>query len=218
MAETNESFRLRLQVLFPLSLLAIAVVSCVARPVPNSEIPLDPTELKVFSLDEVFPEALAMASEWRSDAQLVDATLTFRPASDSRGRWAGLGFRSPSSPLAWLNIIVSENSEGLVYKLSPGTFESDRPLGAPITPDQLLVKPQEALEIGSSNGGSDFIRERGESMFWPQDLYLHYLDHVNKTGPVIWRAIYSYPIGIGPSLSILINAETGELLETTLSE
>jgi hypothetical protein len=209
--------RARFRVLFLLSLLAIAVVSCVANPVPNSEIPLDPIELKVFSLDELYARALAMASEWRSDAQLVDATLTYRRASDSRGRWAVLGFRSPSSPLAWLNVVVTEDSEGLEHQLSPGTFETTRPLGDPITPDLLLVKSQEALEIGSSNGGSEFIRDRGNSMRWPQSLYLHYADDVNQTGPIVWRVSYFIPRD-PPLLSVKINAETGELLESTLSE
>ncbi len=208
-----------IRVLFVLSLAAIAVVACVPNSVLNTEPAADPIELKVFSLEEVFAGALAKAIEWKSDAYLTDASFAFRPASNPKGRWGSLGFRSPSSRRDWLNLFVTEGPEGLEYELRSGEFNrDDKPLGDPVTPDQLAIDTAEALQISQWNGGSDFVRERGDSMFWPQDLYLHYLDHINETGPLVWRAVYSYPIGIGPSLSVQINAETGELLETTHSD
>ncbi|MFV2043583.1 MAG: hypothetical protein ACC700_10170 [Anaerolineales bacterium] len=209
----------RFRVLFVLSLAAIALVACLPNSALNTEPAADPIEFRVFSLEEVFAGALAKALEWKSDAYLTGASFVFRPASNPKGRWGSLGFRSASSQRDWLGIFVTEGSEGFEYELRSGEFSrDDKPLGDPITPDQLAVDTAEALEIGQRNGGRDFIREGGESMFWPQDLYLEYLDDVNRTGPVIWRVVYSYPIGTGPSLSIQINAETGELLETTYRE
>jgi len=185
----------------------------------NANTNMDPISFAVVSLEEVYAGALASAQEWNSNAYLTDASFAFRPASNPKGRWGSLGFRSPSSPREWLNLFVTEGPNGLEYELSPGEFNrDDKPLGDPIAPEKLVVETQEALDITLWNGGNDFVRERGESMFWPQTLYLHYLDQVNETGPIVWRVVYSYPIGIGPSLSIQINAETGELLETTYSD
>ena len=209
----------RIRVLFVLSLAAIAMVACVPDSVLNTGPAADPIEFNIFSLEEVFAGALAKAIEWKPDAYLTGASFAFRPASNPKGRWGSLGFRSPSSQRDWLNIYVTEGPEGLEYELRSGEFNrDDKPLGDPIAPEKLVVETQEALDITLWNGGNDFVRERGESMFWPQTLYLHYLDQVNETGPIVWRVVYSYPIGIGPSLSIQINAETGELLETTYSD
>ncbi|MEE9216228.1 MAG: hypothetical protein V3U32_02230 [Anaerolineales bacterium] len=65
----------RFRVLFVLSLIIIAAVVFIINSVLNARRPPDPAELKVFSLDEVYPAALEEAVEWNSDAYQADASF-----------------------------------------------------------------------------------------------------------------------------------------------
>ncbi len=173
----------------------------------------DDIEFKAFWLDQIYPQAFDAATEWKSDAQLRSAHLSFLPASSSQGRWAALSFRSPGSPQEWLGVFISEPDGGLEIKTEAGIFERDgRPIGEPIDLDQLALGGEDALELSLANGGWDVIRKRGDSMFWPQDLFLQYEDTFNETGPILWRVDFGMPFA-SPDLRIFINANTGEIIE-----
>ena len=204
----------RFRVLFVFSLIVIAVVAGLVEAILNANTTMDPITLEVFSLEEVYAGALANAQEWNSDTYLSDARFAFRPASDAEGRWAALQFRSPSDPRERLNVFVTEASEGLEYELSPAQYEDDEPLGDPISPGKLAIDAGEALEISLWNGGNKYIQEVGDSMRWPQNLYLRHRDRVNETDLIVWRASSFSPF-FGPGIWVEINAQTGELLESS---
>ena len=109
----------RFRVLFVLSLIVSAVVAGAVETMVIANTTIDPISFEVFSLEEIYPGALASAQEWNSNAYLSDAGFAFRPANDAKGRWASLEFRSPSLPRERLNVLVAEASDGLEYELSP---------------------------------------------------------------------------------------------------
>ncbi len=175
-------------------------------------------DFEVLSLEEIYPGALAEAVQWRSDARLSAADFDFRPVGAAEQSWAALGFRSASSPQSWLNVSVIKDSEGLKYAASTGEFSNiDRALGDPINLMELNIDSSQALEISLANGGHDFTLDRGDSMLWPQTLFLRYQDDVSETGPIVWQADYLIPF-VGPHIKMEIDAITGELLKSTYRE
>lgn len=202
-----------LRLLILLVLAAILVIPMLISSLQGGPTEGNDIEFKAFSLDQIYPEALEAATQWKSDAQLRSAQLSFLPSDSSQGRWAALSFRSPGSPQEWLGVFIGESAGGLEIKTEAGIFEGrDRPIGEPIELDQLALTGEDALEIGLANGGWSFIQEQGDSMFWPQDLYLEYEDLFNETGAILWRVGF-WQRYTGPSLSVKMNAKTGEIIE-----
>lgn len=202
-----------LRLLILLVLAALLVIPMLISSLQGGATERDDIEFKAFSLDQIYPEALEAATQWKSDAQLRSAQLSFLPSDSSQGRWAALSFRSPGSPQEWLGVFIGESAGGLEIKTEAGIFEGrDRPIGEPIELDQLALTSEDALEIGLANGGWGFIQEQGDSMFWPQDLYLQYEDTFNESGPILWRVGFWRPFA-GASLSVKMNANTGEIIE-----
>jgi hypothetical protein len=205
-------------VLIVLSIVGIGILGLGLKTFLVANPAADSIEFEVLSLEEIYPDALAEAVEWRSDAQLSAADFDFRPVGAIGQSWAALGFRSASSPQSWLNVAVIEDSEGLKYAASTGEFSNiDRALGEPISLTEVNIDSLQALEISLSNGGHGFILDRGDSMLWPQALFLRYQDDVSETGPIVWQADYLIPF-VGPHIKMEIDAITGELVESTYRE
>lgn len=215
---TRDRRSARFRLLFVLTLVALGILTLLVGALSYGSSTTDRLEFQVFTLQETYPEVLLRAQEWRRDARLQDANFDFRP-KDTEGRgWASFGFRSLASPQEWLNVYVIKMGDEVILEQEAGTFrESNRPVGDPVTPSRLALDTVEVLDISLENGGREFIQSRGEAMLWPQTAFLHYLEDVSMTGPIVWRVSYSIPI-IGPNLTVLINAETGELLETEYRE
>lgn len=208
----------RFRFLFVLFLSAIGILALAVTSLGQTGSTVPPMRLELFSLRELYPEALKRARVWKHDAIMTMASFDAWFPEDSIGRYASFGFRSPSSPSEYLILSVKERSGIPDFSVTPGEFTSlEPPLPDPITPNSLAIDSPEALDISLANGGSDFLRDREGGPLWPTTIYLHYEDDVDKTGPIVWRVEYFVP-PLGPALRVVISAETGELLESNYRE
>lgn len=197
------------RLLLALSLFVLSLGSWLVVELLKGDPPVAVNQVWTFSLREIYPTALAVAKEWRSDAYLNGADLVFWPSDPDKPLWAGLGFRSRAHPELYLNVYVTEESQGLATESKEGVFEIPRPEGAPIDPAELGLDAPEALDIMSRLGGVDFLARNQPTD--PQSLILEYEETFSSEGPVVWRAAYG-DFASGEQLSIVIDANTGELV------
>lgn len=172
--------------------------------------PEETNQVRIFSIREIYPTALAAAKQWNSDAYLYVADLLFWPREPSKALWAALGFRSRSHPELYLNVYIKEESQGLSTKSEEGVFQVPRPEGPPVYSDELGLDAFDALEITNRLGGADFLARNQPT--YPQSLHLEYEQPYFSEGPVVWWAGYADPAS-GEQLTIVVDANTGELLK-----
>jgi hypothetical protein len=166
--------------------------------------------LRVLSVKEHYPRALAVAREWSSDAILIDAEVLFRPTESPGELRIAYGFHSAGPPAKWLNVYLKERETGLVVETSEGELPPNQPIGDPVEPLQLLDS-SEALAIILEDGGERYLREHSLPR-WPLSLHLEYSQIFRSEGPVIWRGIFSERTSLSNEY-IRVDARTGEPVE-----
>ena len=168
-------------------------------------------DLRVLSVKEHYPQALAVAREWRSDAMLNLAIAYFRPAEEPKDLSISYFFNSAGPPAKWLTVRVKERETGLVVETEDGELFPGQPLGDPVDSLQIPLDSPEALSIILQNGGAKFLA-RHNKPFSPIGLHLEYRKRWYSEGPLVWSAGFADRVS-RESQVIRIDAHTGELVE-----
>lgn len=106
--------RFRLLFVIALALIPAAVVLIAG---PDGEGGAASMDLRVLSIKEYYPQALAVAREWRGDAILNGARLPFRPTEDPGDLGLSYYFHSPGPPAKWLTVRIKEQNPGWSWRL-----------------------------------------------------------------------------------------------------
>ena len=168
-------------------------------------------ELQVLSVKEHYPQALAIAREWRSDAILHGAVAYFRPSEGPKDLSISYDFYSAGPPAKFLLVWVDEEETGIVVESEEGELHPDQPLGDPVDPLELPLDSPEALSIIMQNGGAKFLA-RHNNPFWPVGLGLEYRKTFYSEGPLVWAASFADRVSL-ESETIRIDSHTGEPVE-----
>jgi hypothetical protein len=188
-------------------LLAIIVVGgCVNRGQNSISLSASSPRLAVLSARTFWPQALALAQEWRPDVYVrsVDVDVPLRnSSSDHRTMW--FSFQSPGED--FVTLVVACDAKGC------GSFEVEQKPQYPLrqcTPfalDDFALDSKDALDIGLQNGGESYMQLQTVSV----------LLMLNRTspgcnGPVVWRASFANLAAV-EGLDVVIDAVTGEVVE-----
>ena len=168
-------------------------------------------DIRIMSIQDVYPLALEKALEWNSDAYLVDISLQFQLQSDTKPLKSTYGFQSRTDSTIWINIYIRESSSGYEIDFDPGEYnEPARPYSVEIIPDNLTFYETKALRLTFEYGGKDFF-DRYDTPEWPLWISLRERFPLGS-GELVWVAFFSDVINRG-NMFIYIDPETGEWLE-----
>ena len=170
-----------------------------------------PMDMQVLSVKDHYPQALAVAREWRSDAIMEDAVARFRASQQPGKLTISYGFRSPSDPVAGFLVWVKQEQSGLEITSEEFEFPADRPVRDPVDPLQLALDSPEALSIILQNGGGEFIAEHS-LLPWPLGLHLEYRRPWQPESTLVWRGAFSDRATLD-SEHIEIDVNSGELVD-----
>ena len=168
-------------------------------------------DLRVLSVKEHYPQALAVAREWRGDAILNGARLPFRPTEGPGDLGLSYYFHSPGPPAKWLTVRIKEQEPGLVVETEDGVMFPGQPLGDPVDPFQLPLDSPEALSIILQSGGAEFLARHNNPVS-PIGLHLEYRKTWYSEGPLVWAVSFVDQVS-RESETIRIDAHTGEPVE-----
>ncbi len=164
-----------------------------------------PSQISVSSVKTFWPQAMAIAQEWRSDAFVLEAEVGIRfLKSPTKGSSANFTFQSPSED--YKVFVVSCSTEKC------NSFEVEHEKGYPVHhckpffPEDFKLDSQEALDIALQNGGADYINLQSVIA----DLSLS-RGFPLCTDTVIWIASFMDLANFG--INIGIDANTGEVIE-----
>src|SRR4030067_3460606 len=79
-------------------------------------------DLRVLSVKEHYPQALAVAREWRSDAMLNLAIAYFHAADEPRDLSISYFFNSAGPPPLWLTVRLKQLDTALVVQVEEGVL------------------------------------------------------------------------------------------------
>jgi hypothetical protein len=194
-----------------IALQAAIVGGCVASSNDLNDGEASTMEMRVLSLQGLYPEALEAARGWRTDAILEEATAAFRPTESPGGLTAGYGFRSPSEPAIYLLVWFREASGAIETETREGSNPPDKPVGHPIDPSELPLDSAQVLEEAMHAGGAEFLAEH-PNIQWPQTLTLEYEDLFYSQGPVLW-IVRLFDRSTLEVSEVTIDASTGGIVE-----
>lgn len=158
------------------------------------------------SVEEFWSEAEAIAREWRGDAYPKRVTVHLDMPND-RSSFSGVMFlfEAPSEDLARYRVACDESGcEPDVIEQEPGSIFYCKPF----TTSDFEIDSAEALAIGLSEGGSEYLqRERG-------DVAIHLSYGISIChDPLRWSVRFYDHALRGESLWVEINAMTGEVID-----
>lgn len=178
-----------LRIVIPLTLLVIGYIFMYGK--INEPIKVDPSQLRVLSIDHYYEDALTIASEWEPDAYLVHILASFTLPDESEPLIIRYGFRSRVESGKWLN--VTYNSADLSQpRVAEGEFSegSNRPLTQEIIVATAPLDTLDAIRIAYENGGNDFAnKHRG----FNNDSFVE-LQQENEglgTGNLVWVVTFT---------------------------
>ncbi len=188
------------------------VMGCHIAPPAQEEI----MEPKIPSIKEFYPQALAEARKWRTDAYMVDADVYIH-----HSRVIGsFSFDSESHPEVGFLFYIEESDEG--FHVEPEEVDASGRLKANpgISHDEWELDSLDAARIAYENGGRTFLKEHPEV-----DTVLLHLMHASGSassrtglpmGKVVWVVTF-YRLR-GAYMRIYIDPLTSEVLATDLQE
>jgi hypothetical protein len=168
----------------------------------------DNIEFQVLSIKELYPQAKKAALEWQEDAYLDMITLNVFPKTENFRSSAYFTFRSHTFPEIYFGYDYIENST-IEINQSEGEYPMLQPPDLEINPDVLPFDSLDAVKIMYEELGKEIYTNCSIGS-WPALLGLeHRIPDLEEptwsisftcTSPQNWGAI-------------IINAETGEVLE-----
>jgi hypothetical protein len=190
-------------------LLAIIVVGgCVNRGQNSTSLSASSPRLAVLSARTFWPQALALAQEWRPDVYVrVVRVRVDAPSRNSSSEHPVVRFSFQSPSEDYVTFVVACDAKGC------GSFEVEQKPQYPLrqcTPfalDDFALDSKDALDIGLQNGGESYMQLQTVSV----------LLMLNRTspgcnGPVVWRASFANLAAV-EGLDVVIDAVTGEVVE-----
>jgi len=205
-------FRLGVVLLLGSIALVAYLMGCRVAPPTQEEI----MEPKIPSVKEFYPQALAEARKWRSDAYMVDVAIHIRN-SRVLGSFA---FDSESDPEVGFLFYIEGSDEG--FQVEPEEVDASGRLKAnpAIELDEWELDSLEAARITYENGGREFLKEHPEV----DTVHLH-LTRVGgsaskRTGVAMNRVVWIvsfYRLRV-VYFDIYLDPITGEVLATDFRE
>jgi hypothetical protein len=200
--EFLERYTLRIGTLVCLGFL---VLGCGASTTPSEVI------VSTLSIRSLYPEALEVAKDWKEDAYLVEAQVSFGESSVDEYQYADFDFRSPSTKIVGLSVWYDPATDSFrdewlsIAKVDPSREPE-------IKDSDWHIDSTEALEIAQAHGGAEFLAGRSDSHLY---LYLRLEKRQNNGQPLtVWLAAY-YDETAGEELFVVIDALSGEVVETS---
>jgi hypothetical protein len=199
-SEFLERYTLRIGTLVCLGFL---VLGCGASTTPSEVM------VSTLSIRSLYPEALEVAKDWKEDAYLVEAQVSFGESSVDEYQYAYFSFRSPSTDIIGLAVWYDPATSSFRDEWL-SIAKAKRKL--PISDSDWPVDSTEALKIVQSNGGKEFLTGRSENDLY---LYLRLEKRQNNGQPLtVWFAAY-YDETAGEELFVVIDALSGKVVETS---
>ncbi|MFQ5944481.1 MAG: hypothetical protein ACE5JF_13110 [Anaerolineales bacterium] len=165
----------------------------------------DDLPVNVASLRESLPEMQRAATQWRTDAYMVHASVELLSGNPYRSQATGY-FQSPSTDFEGV-LIYLEQDGSIAAEVVPHEIQVRQV--DPITGDDWKLDAQEALAGGLTAEGRQYLEENSDSQC--SFMYLE-RDVPGSPERVVWR------VGLGgclldpPFQSIVIDANTGEIV------
>ena len=188
------------------------VMGCHIVPPAQEEI----MQPKIPSIKEFYPQALAEARKWRSDAYMVFAAIHIR-----HSRMIGsLAFGSESHPEAGFIYYILENDDGFLTETKEVGTSGSLKADPGINTDEWELDSLDAARIAYENGGRAFLKEHPEVDTVRLQLIRLGGAGSERTGIAMNRVVWSvsfYRLS-GADLGIYIDPLTGEVLATDLQE
>jgi hypothetical protein len=160
-------------------------------------------------VQSLYPEALQLAQEWKTDAYLVSAETDFAFGDDGRDLYYNFLFRSHSSPL--MQILLSyESTTGSIREKLLAAPENSTEQDLEILDTAWPIDSVEALQIAQAHGGSEFLAEHSSS-----NLSLLMRLEKRLEGDelkTIWFVSYYDQLAI-EVLRVVVDASTGDVVE-----
>jgi hypothetical protein len=184
--------------------ITIAISACVNQGLESATPSLQNIRLSALSSRVLWPQALALAQEWRCDAYISNVGVEVRlPNVPSSRSTVSLLFQSPSEDLGTLTVLC--NAEGC----SSFEFEHTRTLQkcTPIALDDFVLDSSDVLEIGLQHGGETYVHRRTASVLL--QLGRH---SPSCTGSVQWTVKFA-DLATTEGLIVVIDPITGEVIE-----
>ena len=169
------------------------------------------TDFQVFSVKELYPEALASAKKWMNDAYLHRVSVDVSPKTTNlESLFVFFTFRTYTSQTKYFSYEYIFG-EGIEVKQQEGEFSVPRPHGIELHPITLPIDSPEAFKIMYNELGRNFYQrcKRGE---WPLFLSLEQELPSLGEGELVWKISFLCDEP-EDNVAIFINAKTGEILE-----
>jgi Tol biopolymer transport system component len=164
-------------------------------------------DLHVLSAADYYSEALERAMDWKADARLISiGGGVGSSTSAGDGPSISFYFDAPSATDSMYEVRVTKDT------WAPNVIElgSDTALAPPIARDQWALDSVDAWNIAQANGGEEYLRHYQG----PMTIMVLTLDYwTTRAGEekLAWRVLYD--ILYGPSLDMLIDPKTGDIIE-----
>jgi hypothetical protein len=191
----------------------VAIVSLMDRSNPI------PSEFRVLSVKDLYPQVISLAKEWRDDAYLQSVNLWVYPSDTTEPLLASFGFESENEPV-WLAVRIFDDIEPLEYELEEGDYSrvieisGKAPQKAKLNFEKVSLDSLDAFYLLYDNGGEEYIREHSPIDF-PLFLILEPERNMEGDKDPIWRAIFSSGVS---SWHFMLNAKTHELLPPSIHD
>ena len=172
-----------------------------------------PPKINILSIAETYDQALSIAQEWQSDAQLHSAEFDFSVDGYPDRISCSYTFLSSNSD-KFLMVFMEKTESGIKpVWIVDDPWPQDRPIGTPIYVQDLNLESQQALANILVYGGNSFFARNSVNggpldMFW---LKLERLDEYHGEGPIIWTGGFSTSLS-GAQLYISIDDASIKLL------
>jgi hypothetical protein len=180
----------------------------------DSRTPQEETLVRTQSMQSLYPEALRLAQEWKTDAYLVRAETDFTLDDDSRDLYYNFVFRSRSSPFMAMLLSYDSTRGSLREKLLPvPTNNTGRDLE--ILDTDWSIDSVEALQVAQAHGGSEFLTKHSSSNL---SLLLRLEKRLEgEQSKTVWLVSYYDQFAI-EVLRVVVDASTGGVVEVDIGQ
>ena len=172
--------------------------------------PARPTEqvaVYTASVRALYPQALQVAREWRTDAYLVFVHTDFAVAGQGeKNLFSTFTFSSLTTPAFELTLIYEPATDSFETSLSG--YGPERRLRLAIAEDEWPVDSTMALEIAQASGGADFLSRASQNLSLHMSLEKGPVEGTQVTYWLVYYADWTKLEG----LCLTIHAGTGAVI------
>jgi len=196
-----------------LIVLSLTIFLAGCKPDPSV---LNPSEFKVLSIKDYYPEAQTAAKAWNSAAYLTEIVAAYGLRNNDQPLNIHFRFRTKEEPRMWFLVSIRSSSTQFEIHEESGEYSED---DVPTLPqdfeiNSVPVDSLGALEIANKSGGGEFLAAH-------QDLHQMPLAILAREpvlygiGELQWTVIFTAESL--KSIHVTIDANTAEVLEVNIS-